>query len=138
MPLVLCDTGPLVALVDRRDPHHTTCVATIQSLPTDTLVTTWPCFTAAMHLGIRAVGPVARKEFWRLYREGVLIIHSNSEAEASRMDVLMEQYEDAPMDLADASLVAAGEALGISRIFTLDRHFRAYRPRSLDIFDVVP
>jgi hypothetical protein len=40
----------------------------------------------------------------------------------------MEEYSDHPMDLADASLVAAAEALRVTRVFTLDRSdFSAYR-----------
>jgi hypothetical protein len=50
----------------------------------------------------------------------------------------MQQYQDAPMDLADASLVAAAERLQLRRIFTLDRHFYAYRIDEKHPFDVVP
>ena len=35
--------------------------------------------------------------------------------------LLMEQYADLPMDLADASLVVAAEALTATRVFTIDR-----------------
>ena len=43
---------------------------------------------------------------------------------------LMAQYVDRPMDLADASLIAAAEALQTRRIFTLDRtDFSIYRLR---------
>ena len=43
---------------------------------------------------------------------------------------LMESYADHPMDLADASLVTAAEALGTRRVFTIDRnHFDTYRVR---------
>jgi predicted nucleic acid-binding protein len=42
----------------------------------------------------------------------------------------MEVYADHPMDLADASLVAAAEALGTRRVFTIDRKdFETYRVR---------
>jgi predicted nucleic acid-binding protein len=42
----------------------------------------------------------------------------------------MELYADHPMDLADASLVAAAEALGTRRVFTIDRKdFKTYRVR---------
>jgi predicted nucleic acid-binding protein len=42
----------------------------------------------------------------------------------------MERYADHPMDLADASLVAAAEALDTRRVFTIDRRdFEAYRVR---------
>jgi predicted nucleic acid-binding protein len=43
---------------------------------------------------------------------------------------LMETYADHPMDLADASLIAAAEALSTRRVFTIDRaDFSAYRIR---------
>lgn len=43
------------------------------------------------------------------------------------MQTLMEKYKDTPMDLADASLVAAAESLGLTRIFTVDSDFYVYR-----------
>ena len=43
---------------------------------------------------------------------------------------LMELYADHPMDLADASLVAAAESLGTRKVFTIDRKdFETYRVR---------
>jgi len=43
---------------------------------------------------------------------------------------LMDLYRDHPMDLADASLVAAAESLGTRKIFTVDRKdFETYRVR---------
>jgi predicted nucleic acid-binding protein len=75
---------------------------------------------------------------WRFVETGKLGIHSQSDAEAPRMRTLMETYHDAPMDFADASLVAAAEVLGIKRIFTLDSHFYAYRIDSKTPFEVIP
>jgi uncharacterized protein len=51
------------------------------------------------------------------------VLHFNGKDEQARMQVLMEQYRDLPMDLADSSLVAAAETLNQKRIFTLDRDF---------------
>ena len=43
---------------------------------------------------------------------------------------LMEQYADHPMDLADASLLAAAEVFATTRVFTIDRRdFQTYRIR---------
>jgi predicted nucleic acid-binding protein len=42
------------------------------------------------------------------------------------------------MDLADASLVAVAESLGLHRIFTLDSDFRVYRINGSIAFEVVP
>jgi len=50
----------------------------------------------------------------------------------------MKRYENVPMDLADATLMAVAEATGDRRIFTLDNHFRSYRFDDGGYFDVVP
>jgi hypothetical protein len=50
----------------------------------------------------------------------------------------MGQYHDAPMDLADASLVVVAERLRLRRIFTLDSHFHAYRIEGTYAFEIVP
>ncbi len=42
------------------------------------------------------------------------------------------------MDLADASLVAAANALGVRRIFTLDGDFHVYRLAGNSAFEVAP
>jgi uncharacterized protein len=43
---------------------------------------------------------------------------------------LMEQYADHPMDLADASVIAAAEALQTRKVFTLHKaDFTSYRIR---------
>jgi len=54
------------------------------------------------------------------------------------MPGLMEQYQDLPMDLADASLVALAEEQRLVEVFTLDRDFRVYRRGDGRAFTVVP
>lgn len=49
-PGTLTDTGPLVALINRNDPNHRTCLNASRRLPAGPLLTTWPCFTEAMYL----------------------------------------------------------------------------------------
>ncbi len=129
--MILCDTGPLVALVDQDDPHHACCVAALHTLPAQPLLTTWPCLTEAMYLLWRAGGLSAQDEL-------LVVLHVPEAAEWERMRALMQQYHDAPMDFADASLVAAAEHLRLRRIFGLDRHFHAYRIDGTDAFDVIP
>nr|WP_317270313.1 PIN domain-containing protein [Arthrospira sp. PLM2.Bin9] len=50
----------------------------------------------------------------------------------------MEKYQDLPMDLADASLLAVAESQNIKRIFTLDSDFYVYRLYDKDAFEVIP
>ncbi len=54
------------------------------------------------------------------------------------MQILMRQYHDSPMDLADASLVVVAEQRNLRQIFTLDSHFQAYRINGTYPFEVVP
>jgi predicted nucleic acid-binding protein len=101
--VTLCDTGPLVALIERNDPSHARCVAELPRLPATPLVTTWPCLTEAMYLVSRTGGLPAQEELWGLLADGLLVLHIPSAGEWKRMRTLMLQYADAPMDMADAS-----------------------------------
>jgi predicted nucleic acid-binding protein len=108
----LCDTGPLVSLIDRKDPDHARCVEAARHLPSGPLLTTWPCFTEAMYLLGRRAGRPAQDLLWTFFESGRIRIHVNTSEEFARMRALMVQYRDSPMDLADASLVAAAEVIG--------------------------
>jgi len=46
------------------------------------------------------------------------MLHNLTLVEVERIKELMEKYQDTPMDLADASLVAIAESLSLSQIFT--------------------
>ncbi len=50
----------------------------------------------------------------------------------------MNRYQNVPMDLADASLVAAAETLNDRKVFTLDSDFRIYRLADGSAFEIVP
>jgi predicted nucleic acid-binding protein len=136
--VTLCDTGPLVALIDQDDAHHTRCVAALNTLPPQPLLTTWPCLAEAMYLLGRAGGFPAQDELWGYIAKGLVIIYAAGEKEWERMRALMQRYQDTPMDLADASLVAAAERRGLHRVFTLDSHFHVYRLNGRDPFEVYP
>jgi uncharacterized protein len=53
------------------------------------------------------------------------------------MDGLMAQYQNVPMDLADASLVAIAESREIRHLFTIDSDFYIYRLTDYSILEVV-
>jgi hypothetical protein len=116
-----------VAIIDRDDANHDRCIEAMGQLPPSPLLTTWPCLTEAMYLLWRAGGFSAQDELWGLLADGLVILHTPSDKEWERTGILMKQYADTPMDLADASLVVAAEVLGIRQIFTLDSDFYAYR-----------
>ena len=72
----------------------------------------------------RAGGHRAQDQLWDYVERGILVIHHHAAAEQLRMRALMRQYADTPMDLADASLVCAADALRQRLIFTLDSDFQ--------------
>lgn len=134
----LIDTGPLIALIDRGQGEvHQRCVNTCQKL-VGPLVTTWPCFTEAMYFLAELRGWSAQQVLWQFVKRDALLVHDASLTERQRMQILMEKYQDTPMDLADASLVAAAEQLNLKRIFTLDSDFFVYRLNDKEAFEVIP
>ncbi|HMC89942.1 MAG TPA: PIN domain-containing protein [Gemmataceae bacterium] len=125
--MILTDAGPLVALLDRGEVHHRACVACLADLA-GPMVTTWPAFTEAMYLIGNAGGWPGQAALWRLVEQNDLEVAAPTPDQHKRMRVLMDKYQDLPMDLADASLVAHAEEHGLRDIFTLDRaDFQTYR-----------
>lgn len=124
--MTLTDTGVLVALLDRRDPSHAKCTVIAGNLPPEPMATTWPCFTEAMYLLGQTGGERYQATLWRMRRLHQLVILDLTETEVNRMAVLMPQYANVPMDLADASLVAIAESRGFRQLFTIDSDFYLY------------
>lgn len=135
--MTLCDTGPMVALVDRDDPYHARCTTALAELPSEDLVTTWPCLTEAMYLLGSRYGYAGQAALWNYVVDGLIRVYDPEKGEWERVRVLMETYKDAPMDFADASLVVAGERLRLGRVFTTDKHFYAYRLYGHGAFQVI-
>lgn len=82
--MTLTDTGPLVALIDRKDPNHIACMQASRRLPPGTLVTTWPCLTEAMYLLGKVGGHQYQGKLWELRTAGRLVLHELSSAETDR------------------------------------------------------
>jgi uncharacterized protein len=125
--MILVDTGPFVALFDPKDSLHERCKGTLRSIR-EPLSTTVPVLTEVFHLlSPASLGSVRLREF---LLQGGAAVWFLDQTWMERAFFLMERYADHPMDLADASLIAAAEALQTRKIFTLDRgDFSTYRIR---------
>ena len=134
---MLTDTGALIALLDAGDKHHASCVNVVSGLPKAPLLTTWACFTEAMYFLYETGGYRYQERLWRMHREGRLILLEITDTEIDRMDALMAQYQNVPMDLADASLVAVAESRNIRRLFTIDSDFYIYRLADGSVLEVI-
>lgn len=122
---VLLDTGPLVAVLDRRDQWHERCVEVWPQV-IDRCVTTEAVVTEACHLVLRG-GAAASAPLLFLMRAGIPVLSLPTGGQ-NRAATLMDRFAELPMDYADATLVALGEALEIATVFTIDRRgFTTYR-----------
>jgi predicted nucleic acid-binding protein len=125
--VILVDTGPFVALFDPKDASHRRCREVLKTFR-EPLVTTVPVLTEAFHmLSPNSTGADRLRDF---IARGGATVWSFDAANLQRAFALMEQYADHPMDLADASLIVAAEALATTKVFTIDRQdFQTYRIR---------
>ncbi len=125
--LIIADAGYWVALGNPRDTHHHRALEVFGAL-NEVPITTWPVITEACYLLRRRVGQGAERAFLHSLENGASRLFPLEIEHMGRMQQLMHQYRDLPMDLADASLVILAEALGHGRILSTDqRDFGAYR-----------
>jgi len=122
---VLLDTGPIVASLDADDPQHAMVCHRFNSL-TGLVVTTGAVVTEAMFFVQNlANGPARLIEWLRGIRAEVVNCFEPERLRSAAY--LMARYADAPMDYADATLVACADELNCGDILTLDiRGFRTY------------
>jgi uncharacterized protein len=121
---LLIDTGPLVALLNRRDRYHTWARRTFDAVEppifTCEAVLSEVCFL----LGGAPGGPDA---VLGLVDAGVIKVDFRLDQEAAALSALMKKFADVPMSLADACLVRMTEIEVQSTVVTLDSDFRVYR-----------
>jgi predicted nucleic acid-binding protein len=124
MTEVVVDTGPLVALLNRRERHHAWVVETMDVIEppifTCDPVLSETCFLLAAIDG----GPDAVLE---LVARGIVRSDFRVMAEVDSLRALMKKFASVPMSLADACLVRMTELNQRSVVLTLDRDFRIYR-----------
>jgi predicted nucleic acid-binding protein len=134
--MILLDTGPIVAFFDKDDQYHSLCLDTLKRVQ-EALVTTWPVITECFHL--LNFSPEVQESLWLFIERGGLEISPLGKEHYPLCRDLMRRYKDLPMDLADATLVALAETLGISRVFTLDyKDFSIYRFKQTRRFTLIP
>ena len=132
----LIDTGGILALLDRTDRWHRSCVDAFHRLRLP-LLTSEAVLAELFHL----VGS-SRREMeaaWKFVRSGALVLGSIETAELPYLHALMSRYWDRPMDFADATLVYLAKRESLSAILTVDRaDFATYRIAGKRGFRLLP
>ena len=128
---VICDTGPLVAYLNRHDPYHSWAVEVMKQVKPP-MLTCEPVLTEALYFlrerrpGLQPGLSVARtlRSSAAGRRRGTLAAHSHVD------DPLPA------MDLADASIVVMSESHPRSEVITVDREdFSVYRHNDRQTID---
>ncbi len=136
MRRVLADTGPLVAILNRRDQHHRACVDALREMP-GPLFTCWPVITEAAWL-LRRDGNAVEQLLASL-NTGFLELLPLTAEDARPIAAILKKYRDIDVQLADAALVHLAARDGVDTIFTLDRRdFAVYRLPRGKRFRILP
>jgi predicted nucleic acid-binding protein len=121
---VLLDTGPLVALLDRRDHYHEWAKQQVAQIPAPA-ITCEAVLTEAFHL-LRSLGE-GRLAILEMLRQRLVVVRFRLDEHLERITALVRRYRNVPMSLADACLVRMSETVSGSTVLTLDGDFRIFR-----------
>ena len=131
---VIVDTGPLVALLNRKDHSHAWVVQQLQDIQPP-MVTCESVLAEATYLTRQTPG--ARVALIEMVGEGFLNIGMAVADHHSALLAMVRRYADVPMSLADACLVRLAELFPQSPVLTLDSDFSVYRKNGRQVIEVL-
>ena len=124
MKPVLLDTGVIVALLDRSERHHKSCVAALEAV-TGPLVTCEAVIAESCYLLRSLEG--APEAILENVVSGIFQIPFQLSRSASQIQRVSRKYQDREVDFADACLIHLATELHTGEILTLDHDFELYR-----------
>jgi uncharacterized protein len=124
---VVVDSGPLIALFDRDDAYHNQVLGFFKKHPSLKLLTTWAVINETSALLGSRVGKPAEIDFLVWIERGGMSLISQDASALAKIRLLIEKYQDLPLDFADASVAALAEDSGLTQVLTVDRDFEVYR-----------
>ncbi len=132
--MILCDSGALIALVDKSDKHHLAVKRfTTKRFLIPTTVLCEVDYFLTKYLG---------EEMAKTFLEGVtqsneLLVFDGTDL--ARVNQIRRQYNDLPLGFVDASIIALAERYRIRQVLTIDRrHFLAVQPLHLGYLELLP
>lgn len=134
---VLLDTSCLFALLDRDDKHHRNTVKFVEN-SNETLIAPDIILPEVSYLINKYLNAEAEIKLLSSVGNGELALETFLLSDVDRVIELLSTYKDAKIGFADAAVVAMAERLNITKILTLDKHFRIVRPRHIDAFEIYP
>lgn len=121
---IILDTGPLVALLNRRDAYHGWAEAQWAQIEPP-LLTCEAVLSEAFFL-LRKLSP-ENQAVMKLVDRRIVKVAFSLDDHMKPVAELVAKYANIPMSLADACLVRMAELYPDGAVLTLDRDFRLYR-----------
>ena len=132
--ITICDTGPLLAMLDRRDAWHAWAAEIANKQDRLPLLTCEAVLVEAVYF-LRAAS-LDIDPLFALLDRGFIQLGFDLGAAWPRVHTLMSRYEQ--MDLADACVVAMTEQHKRCQVWTLDRKdFSVYRRNDRQVIPII-
>lgn len=136
--MLICDTGPLVAALNTRDPHHEACAVLLRANANELAVPA-PVITETALFVFGKLGAGAHTRFLDEVAAGAFDVLELEPRDHSRVADLCRKYADLPLDQVDASVIACAERYGQHTVASLDRrHIAVVRLEGGGYLDLVP
>lgn len=119
---VLVDAGFIIALLNRRDTHHSWAVEVAKRFPPP-----WRTCEAALSECCHLLGTLGGAALRALLRRGAVVVRFDLGADLEAVLKLLAKYEDRSASLADACLVRMTETLAAPLVLSTDSDFSVYR-----------
>jgi predicted nucleic acid-binding protein len=135
---LIADSGGLYALYDKRDKNHHGVRQAIADESSPIIIPTAILGELDYLLQTR-LGLAAELRFLEGISNGVFALEPFTQEDVVRCRELLAKYRDLNLGLADASIIATAERLGVHRILTVDeRDFRLVRTSRGEAFVLLP
>lgn len=121
---IIIDTGPLVALLNRKDRSHAWVMAQLADIQPP-MLTCEAVLAEATYL--TSALPGARQALIEMVGANFLTMGLQVQEQHAALLAMVKRYANVPMSLADACLVRLAELHPKSPVFTLDSDFEIYR-----------
>lgn len=130
------DTGPWVALIDRSESMHNSCVQWFKDY-SGKLYSTEAVLTEVLCLLNFSVK--AQTAAINFVLKSVIELIPASDESLKKVRTLIKKYSDLPMDYADATILCLAMDTGIRNVVTFDkRDFSIYRLKKNQPFVIMP
>ncbi|MEV8633188.1 PIN domain-containing protein [Streptosporangium sp. NPDC051023] len=136
--MLICDTGPLYAAMNRKDQEHARCLDLLETHP-GPLILPSPVLAEVCWLLESRIGPAAEADFLQSIVDGELTMEPLTTTDVARMKALVVKYANFPLGAVDAAVIAVAERLNVHEIATIDhRHFGAVKNSRGGHFTLLP